>query len=197
LKRLALAALLIAHPLSAQRVTRADSISFALATLIPLHEGINAVDITGDGGKGSFVVARRENFNAHSTTVLTAYFQPDPSHWDLLSFWNADKEVLTLGTGEGADCALRDVRVVRLAPHMPVTVIVAQRDFKASYADSEAVHFDIYEFRRNVDESVGWPAEYFVRSRTVIARRAYCDVNAAFAQELGLGTQGLYGVRFQ
>ena len=184
-------------PLWAQRSAR-DSITFALSTLIPLHEGINVVDIAGDSSKGMFVVGRRENFNAHSSTSFAAFLsEGDSSRWNLLTFWDADKETRMESTSEGADCALVDFRVVRIAPHGPVSVLVARRDFGASYADIEPVHFDLYDFRRNTSETVGDPAAYFIRTRTIEAAHPYCDVDEAFAKELGLGMHGLYGVRFR
>lgn len=47
---------------------------------------------------------------------------------------------------------------------------------------------------RNTDGLTGWPSFYFEHSRTVPAKRMYCDVNEAFERELGLGRNGLgYG----
>ena len=199
--RLWLAAIAVANaaPIAAQQqVTARDSIGFALAEVIPLHEGVNRVDLAGGGSSGMVTVGRRENFNAHSRTTLTAYLSPDPNHWDLVTFWSdSAPERDDVSTSEGADCALQDIRLVRPAPGAPVSVVVAHRDLTGAYTDPSPVVFDLYELRRNRDELVGWPASYYFKVRTLAARRRYCDVDQALAQELGLGTAGLYGMRFR
>jgi hypothetical protein len=93
-----------------------------------------------------------------------------------------------LGTTEGADCTLRDLRIVE---HRGASaeLIVARRELGKSYADSAATHFDYYRLTRNTEERIGRPPYYFDFARTVEARRQYCDVNVAFEQELHLGRQ--------
>jgi hypothetical protein len=95
-----------------------------------------------------------------------------------------------LGTTEGADCTLRDLRIVE---HRGASaeLIVARRELGKSYADSAATHFDYYRLTRNTEERIGRPPYYFDFARTVEARRQYCDVNLAFEQELHLGRQGI------
>ena len=91
-------------------------------------------------------------------------------------------------TFEGADCILEDLRVVRRRKG-PVEVILGTRELGASFADSAAVRFDYYKLSRG-----GMPGEspfYFEHTRTVLAKRPYCDVNDAFQRELGLGTAGV------
>lgn len=71
-----------------------------------------------------------------------------------------------------------------LRPHAggPAVLVVADRDFGRSYADSAAVRFTVYQLRHDED----FDTYNFVRVRALAARRRYCDVNEAFAAELGL-----------
>lgn len=176
---------------------RADSISFARAQVITLHSGMNVLRLGPGIPAGWATVAYRENFNAHGHHVITfgATIPGDGiavnRAWEVISF-DRDTSILDdLGTTEGADCILSDIRVLRTSPSDPLTVIRAVRDLDGSYADSAAVRFEIYRLTRNANEEVGLPAYYFKLVRTLQAARKYCDVNEAFARELGLGRKGV------
>jgi hypothetical protein len=170
--------------------------------VIRLHDGRNPLDLLGTGDAGAVDVADRENFNAHGFHV--AIFQArarvapgDPKSaigWQVVPFFGGFADSLSgeavFRTSEGADCTLRDLRVLRAAGH-PVQIVVAQRELGESFADPAAVVFYYYELRENRDGVVGYPAYYFAATRTVPARRHYCDVDDAFQQELGLGRAGI------
>ena len=171
------------------------------SAVIPLHAGQNAVDILGTGGPGTIDVADRENYNAHGHHI--AVFQVhapryanDPrsaDEWQVVPFFDSETAVAEeiFHTVEGADCILRDLRVLRGAPGRPVTVVIAERALGRSYADSAAVQFQFYELRTNAAGVVGYPSYYFERTRVVEAKRPYCDVDDAFDRELHLGRTGL------
>jgi len=182
--------------LAAQSTVRQDSIRFAAGTIVHLRNGANAVDLLGNGSRGSVIVGRRENYNAHGYSLATFYTlarvrEGTPTLWHLIPLFAMTPVTDGVSTAEGADCILQDMRLVRLRRGGPVTLIVARRDVGETYASLAPVRFSVYELRRNDDGEAGWPLYRFELQGTIRARRPYCDVNEAFARELGLGRDGL------
>jgi hypothetical protein len=187
-----------AAPQTARCQSRARSASSAA---IVLHAGRNAIDLFGTGKPGAIDVADRENYNAHGHHI--AVFQvrapryagdsTSADEWQVVPFFASDTAVgeEVFDTVEGADCILRDLRVVRGTPGRPVTVVIAERALGRSYADSAPVEFQFYDLRTNASGVVGHPSYYFMRTRVVKATRSYCDVDDAFDREQHLGTAGL------
>lgn len=171
------------------------------SAVITLHAGKNAVDLLGTGKPGAIDVADRENYNAHGHhlalfQVRAPRYADDPKsadEWQIVPFFASDTSVAEeiFHTVEGADCIVRDLRILRGTPGRPVTVVIAERELGRSYADSEAVHFQFYELRTNTSGVVGYPSYFFERTRVVEATRTYCDVDDAFDRELHLGRTGL------
>jgi hypothetical protein len=131
----------------------------APSAAIPLHAGLNLIDLLGTGRSGTIDVADRENYNAHGHHI--ALFQvhapryADDSRsaeeWQVVPFFDSDTAAAeeVFHTVEGADCILRDLRVLRGAPGRPVTVVIAERAPGRSNADSAAEQFQFYELRTN------------------------------------------------
>jgi len=166
---------------------------------VELRNGPNAVDLLGDGTPAEVFIAWRGNYNAHGHSAAAFYVRTASDLDDSVRDWqivpafgpqDGESGRELLGTTEGADCTLGDLRVIQHRG-APVDLIVARRDLGRSYADSAATHFDYYKLTRNVEGAVGWPPYYFRFVRTVDARRQYCDVNVAFDQELHLGRHGI------
>jgi hypothetical protein len=88
----------------------------------------------------------------------------------------------------GADCILRDIRVLRPKGQVkaPVQLVTAERDFGQTYVDSMPVTFTIYRFVADTPNFAGSPPYYFQAFRTIRSHGKYCDVNDAFRDELGL-----------
>ncbi len=178
--------------------SRADSDSSAV---IRVHAGQNAVDLLGTGRPGAIDVADRENYNAHGHhlalfQVRAPRYADDPrsaAEWQVVPFFASDTAAAEemFHTVEGADCILRDLRILRDGPRQPVTVVIAERALGRSYADSASVQFQFYELRTNTAGVVGHPSYYFERTRVIEAKQAYCDVDDAFDRELHLGRTGL------
>ena len=160
---------------------------------VALAEGPNTVDLLHDARPDLVLRGWVENFNAHGFHYITFYVQyPDSSsgatRWDLVPFLTSDQRLDGFSTARGADCVLRDLRVLESTgqPHMPAVVVTAERDFGSAYTDSTRVVFSLYELRTNVTGAPGQPGIAFVHSESVTARGVYCDVNVAFAAELGI-----------
>jgi len=192
------------QPLATPARPRTGSHSAATtSSVIRLHDGRNTIDLLGTGDSGVVDVADRENFNAHGSHVaifqLRAHTIPrdlsSAVEWQVLPFFGGIADSVTgtevFRTVEGADCTLRDLRIVRSNPKQPVEIVVAERELGASFADPAPVEFHYYELRTNTDGVVGWPAYYFAHTRVVRARQRYCDVDDAFDRELHLGRAGM------
>lgn len=150
---------------------------------VPLHNGLNRVDFTGDGKPDLVTIARRENYNAHGFDVVT--FQADDGGLLQVPLFDGDDETQFATIRGGADCVLHDLRLVPGRAGEPATLIRADRALGESYADAAEVTFTWYALRRNADGEVGRPTWWFERVRTTNAKRPYCDVGDAFREELG------------
>jgi len=170
--------------------------------LVRLHNGINSIDLTGDGKADSVVVAERDNFNAHSYEVSTVYVWTAPSKWDPNQLHvvpierTADElkkdepERLSVISGGGADCMLHDFRLFRNDKNKSVILITADRDFGDSLTDSQHVTFKYYKLMKNLEGIPGWPAFYFKQCNEYVPKAKYCDVDVAFQKELGVPSDG-------
>jgi hypothetical protein len=195
--------LMLAAVLGCTARTSASRVTGGAATQGPvaLRNGPNTIDLLGDGTPAQAFVAWRGNFNAHGHSTVAVYVRapsdlddkrPD---WQIVPrFGGPDARESggdeLLGTTEGADCTLRDLRIVEHRG-APAELVVARRELGTSYADSAATQFDYYRLARNTEGHAGQPRYYFELTRTVPARRQYCDVNVAFDQELHLGRHGI------
>lgn len=160
---------------------------------VALNNGFNHVVLGGH--KTTIVVAKRENYNAHSFSMATIYTQgpsdsPDEPAWNVVPVFNVDPkdqyERLYLLKGGGADCLLHDFRIFTSAHAATTWLIRAERDMKLSYADAEPVHFYVYRLKENKDGEIGRPPVYFEFDHRVDASKPYCDVDEAMASELGV-----------
>jgi hypothetical protein len=183
---------------SAQGISSSERVA-----VIQLYNGLNAIDLLGDGHRGQVVVSRRENANAHgySTALFQVRALANPSdttsavEWQVIPFFGPDhppEGSELFRTREGADCVLSDLRVYRRGRGRPVEIVIAHRTFGSSDADSAAVRFELYALRTNDDGTAGAPTYYFQHVRTIRAKRRYCDVDEAFALELAMGREGLH-----
>ena len=144
--------------------------------------GITKLDLLGDGTQSMMVIGRRENFNAHSFDLASLYVQVG-RQWQAVTFFDSDTEMDHLTSAGGADCLLHDFRLIRTAPHEPLELVVADRDFGDGFADVQPVVFRRYSLKHNDDELPGRPAWYFELYATQTSLRPYCDVGDAFRQE--------------
>lgn len=117
--------------------------------------------------------------------MLTLYATPKTETtdaaraWQFVTYFDGDKEELTLTANGDANCVLHDLRLVRTSNDKDVSLIVAHRDFGSGYVDKGPVHFKFYQLRRNLDGVPGRPALYFERTRTTVSQGRFCDVGEA------------------
>lgn len=159
-------------------------------SVVTLHNGINKVDFTNDGKDDLVVIAHRENFNAHDFDVVSFYADepgPDKSKTlGMVSFFTNDKEGFTVTTSGGADCVLKDFRLLKPKSGNKTLLIFASRKFTESFAENNVVVFDYYELQSNADQVPGAPYLSFKHVKAHESTAKFCDVNEAFKKELGL-----------
>jgi hypothetical protein len=165
--------------------------SQAAVRVVHVHYGINKVQLTADGLRGMLVRARRDNGNAHGFDVLSIYAlassKEDPEA-NLLAVpvWGSDgKERLELTAGGGADCKLHDFRFT-VGSEKDLQLITAEREYGSSFVDDGFVTFTYFQLARNENVEIGRPLYYFESVKTAKSAKKYCDVGAAFKQELGI-----------
>ena len=170
--------------------------SFSKMDVIKLVNGPNQVDLNGDGTKDLIFFAWRENYNAHGYSVFMFYIHyPNEKHpekqWHLVPFFDETgaPNKNAIATHQGADCFLQDIRVLHSTSQKqtPVIVIIGKREFGQSYGDTTSVTFVVCELKHNKEGMPGEPAFYFEPKSTIKGKKKYCDINAAFAEELGIG----------
>jgi len=158
-----------------------------------ISNGINYIDLNGDGEKDVVVKGFRNNISAHTFSVISFYLsrkidsqeKSDIKRLEIISIGHVpDKEEYQLFTHEGADCILRDFRLVKIKNSKKVYLIKAERYFSGgkTYADKDIVKFAIYELQYDDLED----RFFFNKINEFRATRKYCDVNEAFKQELGI-----------
>lgn len=146
--------------------------------------GVTPLDLLGDGTPSMAVVGKRENFNAHSFDVVSVYVRVD-HQLEIVPFFDAGKEQDQLTSSGGADCLLHDFRFFRRKPHVPLELVVADRDYGDSFVDVRPVTFRLYALIRNVDSEPGAPTWSFQLRATRVSVKSYCDVGDAFKSEAG------------
>jgi hypothetical protein len=178
-------------PASVLLVALAGWANAAGTTAVPIRNGLNQVTL----GKDHVLAlrAQRENFNVHGFDLVSFYLPGEREKKGRLYLiplfgkdGQNDKEAFNVTVGGGADCLLHDFRLLQPDGKQPARLVVAERDFGASYADAEKVHFTYYRLARN-DGEEGHPPLYFQLQRKSVSRQKYCDVNEAFDRELGMG----------
>src|SRR5467141_2646538 len=103
--------------------------AFSRMDVLVLNEGPNNLTLKGWPPTDLVMRAWRENFNAHGFYYYTFYVQhPDSedgrTRWELVPFATGNRFENGIATSQGADCVLRDVRVLRpKKPPDPVTVL--------------------------------------------------------------------------
>ena len=162
--------------------------------LVPLHNGMNQVELGSPALAGMVMLAHRENFNAHSFELATFYLrtavlESDPKMWQLIPFEIKTEEGVwknSLGVSGGADCQVHTFRLLRARKEGKVSVLVADRATGESYADPGRVTFTWLQLEWNPDGGAGEPTARFKAWKTEKTTKLYCDVDEAIEAELHL-----------
>jgi len=164
--------------------------------VIQLQDGPNAIDLDGNGAKDMVFLGWRGNGNAHDVYVFTFYVYRHNAHestppWNLVPIYGLPNSSAigdeSFPTSRGAECVLSDLRIVQpiVDSTAPITLIIGERAFGDSYADSMPVKFFVFDLVE--DTYTASPPFRFKLEKTIPGRTRHCDINEAFAKELGLG----------
>jgi hypothetical protein len=158
-----------------------------------ISNGVNYLDLDGDGEKDVVVKGYRNNISAHMFSVISFYLSKkinnqerlDIKRLEVISIGHVpDKEEYQLFTHEGADCILRDFRLVKIKNSKKVYLIKVERYLSGekTYADDDVIKFTIYELQYDDLEN----RFFYSKIKEFNSTRKYCDVNKALKHELGI-----------
>jgi hypothetical protein len=153
-----------------------------------IANGLSYIDLNGDGEKDIIVKGYRSHISAHRFSVISFYLVKkiaNQKRLDIISIGQLpDKEEYQLFTHEGADCVLRDFRLIKIKNSEKIYLIKAERYLppEKTYAEKDIVEFIIYELQYDDIED----RFFFNKIGQFKTTKKYCDVNVAFKQELGI-----------
>jgi hypothetical protein len=169
--------------------------------MVPLIHGPNWVDLDGDGHLDLVMKSRFEINSPHSASIYSfhrhaqeeEYFVNWPE-WIIIPIINLDSKEPhgspTISTFEGADCILRDVRLVQTNRHgkgLKTFLILGERDLADGFWDIRPFKFKIYEM---LTVAPNEETQFYVRvafrvSHTLTSTEKYCGATEAFFREFG------------
>lgn len=157
-----------------------------ITEVVEVKNGVNYIDINGDGIKDIVISGHRHNITAHSFQVYSMYIN-DPIQvenkiykWQIVAINEKGKEDYTLYTIEGADCVLKDIRFIKLNRDKKYYLVVAERDLSKSFAEEDYVKFKFYELFKDDLEN----RYVYKKISEKQSSKKYCDVNDAFLKEI-------------
>jgi CYTH domain-containing protein len=164
--------------------------SFLIALLLvaaqqQIANGVTRIRLAADS-PAMAVKGHRENGNAHSFEVVNFYIQVD-GEWNLVPLFGKkmEKERYELTISGGADCVLHDFRLLQPAAGKSARLVLAEREFGETFADTMPVTFTFYELKERGDDPLG-PNYWFEAVSTKKSAQPFCDVGEAFKRELNL-----------
>jgi hypothetical protein len=165
----------------------------ANAELVPLHNGINEVNFGPKTVGAMVMLAHRENFNAHSFAMASFYLRTDaqnsqPKQWQVVPFHLDPKSgnfEYFQKVGGGADCQTCTFRLLVDRKTDATYVVIAERQFGDSFADTRPVTFTWLKLTRG-NGLPGEPVAWFKPFEIETTKAAYCNVDQAIKTELRL-----------
>lgn len=165
--------------------------------VIPLRNGPNSVDLTGDGVADLIVVGWQENFNAHGAQTFQVLVRHEPDafltegRWEVVGIERgpiAPGHVLLDVPHTGEDYVTSVVFATEVDAGRESTVLyVAARDLSGATAipDPTPVLFEKYRLVPNARREAGWTPWYFAPVARAMASHRYCHAGIALVLELG------------
>ena len=151
------------------------------SNIIFLKNGINKIDLNADGVQDMVVSGHRNNSTAHDFNYYTFYvFDKDfkknyTQPWNIVEILGNEK--YNIKSDEGADGKLLDVFFLKNAKGQN-QLILAEREFGESFADSGKVKFSYYDLTFDNDDR---RFVYKLKSDCFSIRK-YVDVDNAAAK---------------
>jgi len=153
---------------------------------VPLNNGISNINAP-PFGKAIVVKGFRDNGTSpHSSSIYTFYIpegQDENRINHIVNIHKIDSDTPQnplFQTWEGADGVLSDIKL--LTTQDKTYLVISDRLFGQSFADSQLVLFDVYALQENTTGD--WETRYFFEYiGTQVSKRGYRDVNEAFLEE--------------
>jgi len=185
-----LALMVIAAP------SRAAEPMFPKAEVVELKNGVNSIDLDGDGVLDMVIRARQHALGAgrHLDTYIFLVKVDTGERWewnliglDKPSFGGYSYDFDAYGDDE---CMSRDLRLLSNGDDRRnrFTLISAIRELGRHQYDDDRVRFYLYELvDTNTMKLLDFPQYEFFLKQVITTERKYCDVGRAFLEELGIG----------
>lgn len=155
-----------------------------ITEIIKIENGINYIDLNGDGTKDMIVSGHRHNITAHSFQIYSVYindllkFDENTFKWQIVAIEDEGKESYLIATNEGTGCILKDIRLIRMKGDKEYYLVIAERLPTKTYIDKEFVIFKFYKLVKDQLEN-RWIYKKTFESKS---KKKYCDVNEALAE---------------
>lgn len=170
-----------------------DKVKANTVKVIKVKNGINSIDLNGDGKRDIVVNGYRGHMTAHSFNVYSFYIYKKIAYDDVTYDWQVvavgdkggysgdDINKYIVSSHQGADCVLKEIRIVKFKGDSSYHLVVANRPFGSSYIDTLKVTFSFYKLIFDKDE------DRFIYEKVydMVSKEKYCDVNESFKKELG------------
>ena len=189
-------AVLVAASVSISAPSRAAEPMFPNAEIVELKNGVNSVDLDGDGTLDMVIRARNHSLGAgrHRDTLIF-FVKVDTGEgweWNLIEF---DKPSSRGFTGHFSaygddECMSRDLRLLISGDDQRgrLTLILAIRELGRHVYDDDRVRFFLYELvDTNIPKILDFQRYEFFLKQVITTERKFCDVGKAFREELGIG----------
>lgn len=126
---------------------------------IKLENGVNYIDLDGDGKKDIVIKAWFENFTAHGhylyAFIINRPDNPSGENWLVVPIASEKALEDSFRTVQGADCVIRDVRLIDR--DNKVELIISERPLEESFYESKKVTFYRYELKEDTGGVPGSP----------------------------------------
>jgi len=155
-----------------------------IAGSLRIKNGLDNIDIDGDGTKDIVMNGYRGNITAHDFNVYSFYIYLNKI-LNIVAISDSDDvsmEKYNIVTHKGADCILKDIRLFKNKGEKAYHLVIAEREFGETYVDEKKVTFSFYKLDYDDDDT----RFVFRKYGEVKSKNNYCDVELAFKKELNL-----------
>ena len=155
--------------------------------ITPIHNGITHIDLNGDTKEDVIISSYVDISNSHNSKSYTFFILEHSGKreiWQRIVWEVKDKLQMDFNTLEGADCILRDFRLIRFHRRIRPILVMAEREFGQSYADKMPVKFTYFHLFKNKDHFPGDAYWKYVPQKVIKSKKKYCDVTKSFTELL-------------
>ena len=140
-----------------------------------IDDGITRIDLNGDTKEdiiiSSYVdISSPHNFKSYIFFILE--HSGEREVWQRIVWEKKDILQMNFNILEGADCILRDFRLIQFSRRIqPIELVMAEREFGQSYADEMPVKFTYFRLFKNKDHFPGEAYWKYVPQKVIKSKK--------------------------